>query len=117
MICFDVYLNGEKLCRAGMKDAVVMNCILDWVKLEEGGEEMAFTVGGLYDHPSGGTAHPRWLNRRQLKTGDEVTIRIVDSETADEPVSEKVSTPEWLKEQERKYYESVRAKFEGEQDG
>ena len=97
-----------------MQDAVVMNCILDWVKLEEGGEEMALTVGGLYDHSSGGTAHPRWLNRIKAETGDEITIRIVDSETADEPVSENVSTLEWLKEQERKYYESVKAKFESE---
>jgi hypothetical protein len=99
-----------------MKDALIMNGILDWLKLPEGGEEIAFTVGELYDHSLGGTAHPRWVNRKELKIDDEITIRIVGSETADEPVSGKISTPEWRKEQERNYYESVKAKFEGDSE-
>ena len=115
MICFDVYLNGEKLCRAGMKELVVMTAHVDYVESkfrDAENEKLTFSVGGLYDHPSGGQAHPHWIERTKLNEGDEVTLRIVDSDAADVPVSESISTREWIEEQERKYYESKKAKFE-----
>lgn len=115
MICFDVFLNGKKLCRAGLREALVLTCIVDWVKLPSDGEEMSLHVGGLYETPGGGNALPNWIKRLPLSQNDEITIRIVDSEISDEPASETVWTAEDLRNSERQYFESVRAKFENDQ--
>jgi hypothetical protein len=113
MICFDVYENGEKLCRAGKADLLVLSSILSWVKKTEVvDEELTLHIGGLYKHESGGNAHPQWLERLELNVGDEITIKIVEADTADEPVGETVNTPEWIQEQKRRYFESVKAEFE-----
>ena len=112
MICLDVFLNGEKLCRAGKQDLLLLSGILDRTKLENADEEMMFTVGGLYDHESGVSVHPRWVQQLHVKLGDEITMKFVDSESADEPVEEKISTREWVEQQEREYYERMKDKFE-----
>lgn len=109
MICFDVYLNGEKLCRAGKTDLRVMTCILSWAKAEH---ELKLSVGGLSVLGSGGNAHSRWPEFSNLKIGDEISIKIVDADNPDEPADETIETPEWIQEQKRKYFESVRAEFE-----
>lgn len=75
-------------------------------------EKITLSVGGLYEHPSGVPARPGWIDRTKLNEGDEITFRIINSETADDPVSESISTPEWIEEQERKYYETMKTKFE-----
>lgn len=47
-----------------------------------------------------------------LSIGDEVTIRIVESDEADSPAEEKVESAEWIREREREYFERIKAKFE-----
>ena len=114
MICFDVYLNGEKLCRAGKKELVVLSTHVDFVEPKyEDDDPLTVTVGGLYEHPTSGNVHPRWIQRRRLDLGDEVTFSIVDSDTADAPVEEEISEPGWQEEQQRKYYQFLKAKYEG----
>ena len=118
MICFDVYRNGEKLCRAGKEELTVLTAHVDFVEtIHTGDEKLTLHVGGLYETGSGGNAHPRWVERMALNEGDEITFRIVRSDTADAPVSETIDTPEWIEEQERKYYEHVKAKFENNDPG
>ena len=112
MICFEVYLNDEKLCRAGMEQASVITCNLHWALTDQGVDEAGIDVGAGYDDPSGVFAHAHWLNRLDLKAGDEIRVKIVDSDKADEPLRYSITSPEELRERERQYYESVKAKFE-----
>jgi hypothetical protein len=114
MICFDLYVNGEKLSRAGMEQLLVLTCILDFVKASAKSpeDELAVSLGGLYDDGSGGNVHPAWVNRKRLIIGDEVKIKIVESDVADKPADELVHSADWLREKEREYFESVKAKFE-----
>ncbi len=113
MICFDVYLNGEKVCRAGKKDLTVMTTHVDYVDTEfDNDDPLTLSVGGLYDHPTNGRVHPRWIPRRKLEVGDEVTFQILESDTSDEPVEEYIPEPSG-QEQERKYYQFLKAKYEG----
>lgn len=114
MICFDVYVNGEKLCRAGKDDLRVMTCILSWGKTGRDDEDLALSVGGLAVLESGGNAHSRWPELSNFRIGDEISIRIVDADDPDEPADETIETPEWIQEQKRKYFESVRAEFEND---
>jgi hypothetical protein len=57
--------------------------------------------------------HVRWL-QRDIPRGDVVTIRIVDSEHAAEPVTRERVDPASDAERERAYYEHLRQKYEPE---
>jgi len=68
-------------------------------------------VGGLYDRELHNHVHPRWVGRR-LRLGDEVSIRIVQGTSPDEPSEYTVQTDDEIREQQRKYYLRVRDQFE-----
>ena len=114
MKCFDLYINGEKICRAGMEELGVMSCIIGFAKESEHypEDELAVSLGGLYVNPAGDSVHPRWIERTNLNVGDEIKIRIVESEDSDLPVKEFTETAEWLKERKREYFERTKAEFE-----
>ncbi|MEP6847561.1 MAG: hypothetical protein ABI999_01805 [Acidobacteriota bacterium] len=115
MICFEVFRNGEKLCRAGKRELLVLGSNISFVSGRDGREdELNIHVGGLYDDEVRGQVHPRWIERQMLDVGDEIIIRIIESETADEPVGEQVDSKEFAETQERKYYERLKAKFEND---
>jgi hypothetical protein len=91
MTIFDVYVNDQKLCRAGVGADGVLTAIVRWVRLtgipaakarrlRQPVEETAVDVGGL-----SGDVHQRWLEGRSLKAGDRVTIVIGESDAADAP--------------------------------
>jgi hypothetical protein len=117
MICFDVYVNSEKVCRAGKEEMSVMNAILSFCRQSEHyeGDEIQLSVGGLFEH-SNARVHPRWVEHLNLKPGDEVSIRIVESDSADEPSHEVAYTSEDDQRQERAYFERMRKKFDEEAD-
>lgn len=76
MIAFEVWVNGEKKCTAGVGDEGVLTVIVN------GPDHPHLSVGGL-----SGEEHLRWLKRGfMLKVGDEVTVRVVETEAVDEPV-------------------------------
>jgi hypothetical protein len=117
MTVFDVFLNGEKLCRAGVGRDGVLNTIVTWVKLTgeaartarrlaQPSEETRLHVGGL----SKGT-HWRWPERA-LKVGDTVAIIVGRSMTFDEPTGRKRDRPGERERQERRYYRRLKQKYE-----
>lgn len=115
MICFDVFVNGEKVCRAGKEEVSVLDAMVMYVSEKEDvrSEELALNVGALFSH-SGANVHVRWADQMELKMGDEVIIRIVDADDSDEPSHEKAYTKEDDQRSERAYFERLKAKYEGE---
>ena len=91
MIAFEVLLNGERLCLAGAGNVGVVTAILHWVRrkpLQEGlvisdweEEELKLDVAGI---DSLTNEHLAWLKRR-VEIGDEITLRIIEINTVDEP--------------------------------
>lgn len=91
MIAFEVLLNGERLCLAGAGNVGVITAILHWVRrkpLQEGlvisdweEEELKLDVAGI---DSLTNEHLAWLKRR-VEIGDEITLRIIEINTVDEP--------------------------------
>ena len=91
---FQIIINGKEICTAGIKDYGVLSAITSWVlrdpakydankhpSLEEfTAEEMSFTVGGLLNDGS----HVEW-EKREIKPGDEITIKILESGEYDKP--------------------------------
>ncbi|HZI88194.1 MAG TPA: hypothetical protein VFD48_15280 [Pyrinomonadaceae bacterium] len=72
MLRFEVEINGERSCLAGVAEFGVLTAILSWVKIPEmiakEGEEarkLDLHVGGLTEN-NGGEAHVTWLNRDLL---------------------------------------------------
>jgi hypothetical protein len=120
MLCFEVSLNGKKLCLAGVGESGVLSAIVSWVgglplSPRKRGRTRAgqadLHVGGLYDREPHIHVHPRWVGRR-LRLGDEVSIRIVQGTSPDEATEHTVQTDDEIREQQRKYYLRVRDQFE-----
>ena len=81
MTAFEVFVDGEHVCTAGMSSGV-LSAILSWVSREEG--EAQFSVGGIsgIDKTS---PHVDWNIPARLKIGAEVRIRIISTDDVDPP--------------------------------
>jgi hypothetical protein len=84
MQAFEIYLNGEKVCVAGVKDDESLTA------------DVCYAPGGAFLHVGGATGpqgdQSRWVDLKPLKVGDKVTIKIVNTNGIDEPLSiEKVT--------------------------
>lgn len=88
MTAFEVHLNGQKLCTAGLGDVGVLSVILSWRGTQPykdgtapGAAAIEFTVTGLTS-PAGENVH--WAEPA-VKAGDEIRIRVVDTDRVDAP--------------------------------
>jgi len=88
MIAFEVYLNGEKLCTAGIGELGVLTAMLNWTHVRKIGtkeippEDLEVSVTGM-DSSTG--EFPKWL-RRAVALGDEIRIKIIRTARVDDPV-------------------------------
>ena len=104
MRAFEVFLNGERLCLAGIAGNCALSVMITHVKRNVDRDEVRFRVGGLVSDTD---EHVDWSST-QLNTDDEVRVRIVESESADEPTERRRHSEEELNE--RKAYVRAMAK-------
>ena len=102
MKCFEVTINGDRVCTAGVGDDGVLISSVSFVRKtgasEESGESqnndyserLDLRVGGLANHEGGITEQLEWLNHA-LAVGDEIVIRIIQAAVCDEPKSREVT--------------------------
>ena len=76
-----MHLNGRRVCTAGLDSRGVLSVIIDHVS-GESRDEVALTVGGM---TTATEEHLRWVERQKLQMGDEIQIKIIDVESADNP--------------------------------
>ena len=87
MLAFEIHVNGKRVCTAGIGEPGVLSAILNWIGSEprkgaqKADESASIRVGGLV---SSTEEHVTWV-RRDLRRGDEVVIRVVETEHADRP--------------------------------
>lgn len=79
MRAFEIYLNGKRLCLAGVSNAGVFSAIIEYLGGDE--EHLHLNVGGLLIPEQ---EHVSWQDR-SLSVGDDVRIRILDNEKVDAP--------------------------------
>ena len=79
MIAYEVSVNGERRCLAGVGARGVLSAILHWVNHE--GSESNLRVGGLRSDLA---EHVTWL-AQGLKVGDQVSVRVLEAEQVDSP--------------------------------
>ena len=121
MTCFEVSVNGERLCRAGVGEFGVLSAMTSWVRRRDPPpsdvedwreEELVLDVGGLHAGGRGGDdEHRRWPGR-PLKLGDVVTIQVIENETCDEPESRTTVVKREEAERQRQQYLRLKEKFE-----
>ncbi len=75
--CFEVYLNGELVCKAGVRERGSLGVHLDWVTWEAEPFER-FTLG-IAGYVSETNTSLRWT-QEQIKPGDEIKILITNSD-------------------------------------
>ena len=122
MIAFEISIDGEKRCTAGVPDLGVMSAIASWVRRVAHDpasgepipgrfeEELALEVGGLTHDPDGGAVHVRWL-RQPLQPGQRITLTVVETEAADPPRSRERTDPAWTEQRKREYFERMKREF------
>jgi hypothetical protein len=121
MLCFDVYVNGRRLCRAGVESggtSAILHCsagsrLSAVARGRSRRDQVDLDVGGLFSPRPEEYHFPKWVARR-LKLGDEVTIRLVQARKADHPKRTDVETRAWVEERERAYFERLKKKYEGD---
>jgi hypothetical protein len=106
MIGFEVTLNGRRLCTAGAIDASVLTTIVSFLGKRN---ELELEIGGLVDE-----AHLKWPSPGSLAVGDEVTVRIIETDRPDPPAISQRDDRALIEAGERKYYEMLKRKYEGQ---
>jgi hypothetical protein len=111
MICFEIELNGQKACTAGVGQFGVLTTTLSWVRNREQGsdaKEVVLNVGGLTDDNAGEDEFVDWIQER-LTVGTEIKIKIIDAQECDEPSKRNIRDPADRVEKAREYYEQLLA--------
>lgn len=81
MRAFQVYLNGKKLCLAGIGKDGALSGIVNWVT-RGGNGDMFLEVGGLLSLTE---EHVNWIRQKPLRVGDNIQVKIVETKSADKP--------------------------------
>jgi hypothetical protein len=121
MICLEILINGSPLCTAGLGVPGSVKAFIAWI-LRHSQEDLSGTPGtsdeSLGIEVSGNIWQPEELVRwphAQLKVGDEITIRLVERQSADEPIDRRrvdaAATHNFLRGQ----YKRLKQLFENEE--
>ena len=106
MRAFEVYLNGKRLCVAGIGDNGVLTTIIDHVS-GHGRNEQHVRIGDLVNATD---EHVHWGLKR-LKTGDEVLVKIVESISVDRPTKRRKRDPKEELKREKQYVKDMARKL------
>jgi hypothetical protein len=122
MIAFEISIDGEPACTAGVSPAGVVSVVATWVRRGPGGsesraapaesfeEELTFDVGGLVHEPDGAAVNLSWL-RRTLTPGQRITITVLETEAVDPPERRVREDPARVAQQQRQYYERLKREY------
>ena len=98
MIAFEVHRNGEKLCVAGADGGILTAILTCQDHVSRAGVEgepptITFHIGGLNRSKSVTSETETWANEA-LKPGDEIRIRIIQTELIDASHESEADIPE-----------------------
>lgn len=126
MIAFEISINGKKFVLAGFEDWNLLHAHVNARRARKTGEidEFEITVGGLAEPRDPEILeHVRW-GRRDINLGDEISFRLVEVPSADEPIKryrsdrtrqENPFTEDEIREMQFQSYLRLKEIFEGEE--
>jgi hypothetical protein len=107
-LCFEITINDGAPVLAGVDDISVLTTCLTFMSFRN---ELELRAGGLISKGRHDNEHLEWL-QRTLRTGDSVSIRIVEGAVPSIPVSRERQDPMNSERQERAYYERLKQQYE-----
>jgi len=105
---FEVQVNDDAPVRAGDDEMSVLTAIVSYTA---SGDDIELMIAGLIARSSSPQEHVEWL-QRDLKVGDRIILTVVDGVDLDPPVRRTRDDPGLREQQERRYYEQLKARFE-----
>lgn len=109
MICFEVRVNDHPPVMAGLDDIRVLTAMVSYVASRA---ELSLEIGGLAVTPGGVQENLRWLDQT-LRPGDQILLRVVESDEPSPPTLRELQDPDRAEKQQRAYYERLRRRYEG----
>ena len=100
MRAYEVFLNDKRLCLAGIAGDCMLNVIITHLRRNSDRDEVHLQVGGRVGLDSDISEHVDWTTT-QLSKDDEVRVRIIESDSADQPKSRKRNPEEELELQKQ----------------
>ena len=120
MLCFDVQINGKKICTAGIGDYGVLTAVTSLVRSRrkdssviEDTAQLKLDIGGTVSLSECVDENVSWQSGN-LQVGDEITIKITEGMQSDQPVERSISDPVVELEKTRAHYEWLISEFERE---
>jgi len=116
VICFEVSINGRTLCTAGVGEFGVLSAIVSWVHREpqsaigesDNRATIDLEVGGLRNR-----RHFTWLTDQAISVGDQISIRIIESDNPDEATEiRSAGDPELARRNRYELYQMYKREFE-----
>jgi hypothetical protein len=115
MRALEIHVNGKKICTAGVGDDGVLTAIIRSVlrphrsskRKANANEDLGLDVGGLIS-PS--REHIRWKTP-QIRTGDEVCIKVIETDLPDKPYGRERSDPAEVERAEERYVQRIAKKM------
>lgn len=88
MIVFEVTINGQKIKSCGTENCSVLNVILNSVGFKSADDlgDLHLRMGGMTDSDEENVCYHLRFGEVPLKIGDEVSVRIIESNQADAPI-------------------------------
>ena len=121
MLAFRVRVNRKNLATAGLPGAHVLSAIFTSVVRGEAArrswaadvpfqrKELTFSLGGMLTHRDGAHEHVDWAYLN-LKPGDTVTLKIIETERVDQPARRHKTEGPTIEESERRELKRLRKK-------
>jgi hypothetical protein len=106
MVAYEVFVNGNRLCTAGIDGDGVLTAMLDYGRGKRI-DHLHLTVGGLV---SSTREHLTWPGTF-LKLGDEVRAKVVDAPSVDEPERREPANSEQELENRKAFVRAMAGKW------
>ena len=107
MLCFEVRINDGPPVTAGAEEISVLAAMVNYVAKRH---EIDIRVGGLVSPSEGDCEHLDWIEE-DLRVGDSISIRVVESEEPAQPASRRRDDPELAEREKRMYFEKLRKEY------
>jgi hypothetical protein len=121
VLAFDVEIDGEHFCVAGVDDWSLLTFHLNAMREAES-EAVWVSMGGMTEDDENGVSyHLRWRDKQDLAVGSTVLIRVIETNSpdpllrryrSDREVQESPFTEHEMEEMERAQWLALKAKFE-----
>jgi hypothetical protein len=106
-LCFEIRINDGPSTIAGQTGISVLSTTLTFVSARNALEGRS---GGLINAGPHDNEHVQWL-QSDLRIGDQISIRIVESETPSAPTTRERLDPTFSENEERAYYERLKKRY------